>query len=297
MILLDKKCRKKLSYANSTYLIAIRANKPPLMAEIANELFEKNWIHAPVRPGKRGGAFAQSCVPSLHPYVLVNYSGTDKDVMTLAHELGHGIHMYLSRPKGILEADTPLTTAEMASVFGEQLVFNDLMNREADPAVRLSMLARKLEDSFATVFRQVSMNRFEDSIHTARRTEGELAHQRISELWLKSQRDMFQGSVTMRDEYGIWWSYIPHFINTPGYVYAYSFGNLLVLALFSKYQAEGASFAPKYIDVLSSGGSDKPEAILAKAGVDLTDPNFWHQGLNTLDDMVSQLESLVKAQK
>src|SRR5260221_582217 len=269
----------------------------PQMAEIAGQFFDKKWIHAPAVPGKRGGAFAAPTIPSLHPYVFLNYTGSDKDVMTLAHELGHGIHMYLSRPKGALEAGTPLTTAEMASVFGEMLVFNDLMQREPDPAVRLSMLARKLEDSFATIFRQISMNRFEDAIHTVRHSEGELSRERYSELWLKTQCDMFQDSVTMRDDYGIWWSYVSHFINVPGYVYAYAFGNLLVLALFNKYQTEGASFAPKYLDVLSSGGADRPENILRKAGVDLTDPNFWQQGLTILDGLVNDLEALVKPGK
>jgi oligoendopeptidase F len=213
--------------------------------------------------------------------------------MTLAHELGHGVHMYLSRPKGVFEAYTPLTTAEMASVFGEMLVFTDLMNRETDRSVQLAMLASKIEDTFATVFRQTSMNRFEDAIHTARRSEGELTSERFSALWLQTQRAMFGKSVTLTDDYGIWWSYIPHFLNTPGYVYAYAFGELLVLALFNLYKQEGESFAAKYLDVLSAGGSDTPENILAKVGVDLTDPNFWHQGLNTIDEMVTQLEGLV----
>ncbi len=278
--------------ARDIVLSAYRAFHPR-MAEIAGMFFEKSWIHAPALPGKRGGAFASPTITTAHPYVLVNFTGVDRDVMTLAHELGHGIHMYLSQPKGELEAGTPLTTAEMASVFGEQLVFEDLMQRESDPAVRRSMLARKIEDNFATIFRQVSMNRFEDSMHTARREEGELSSERLSELWLKTQRDMFQGSVTMREDYGLWWSYIPHFINTPGYVYAYAFGNLLVLALFNRYREEGSAFAPKYVEVLSSGGSDRPEAILSKAGVDLTDPDFWQQGLKTLDGMVTQLEALI----
>ncbi|MBI3396625.1 MAG: M3 family oligoendopeptidase, partial [Spirochaetia bacterium] len=231
----------------------------PKMAEVAAEFFDKRWIHAPVLPNKRGGAFASSCVPSVHPWVFVNFMGLGKDVMTLAHELGHGVHMYLSRPKGVLEANTPLTTAEMASVFGEMLVFNDMMKRETDPKVRQSMLASKIEDTFATVFRQVTMNRFEDAIHTARRSGGELTTDRYSELWLKTQRAMFGDSVTLRDDYGLWWSYVTHFIAVPGYVYAYAFGELLVLALFNQYRKQGDSFAPKYIDVLSSGGSDKPE--------------------------------------
>jgi oligoendopeptidase F len=265
----------------------------PRLAEIAGEFFEKHWIHAPVLQGKRGGAFASPSVPSHHPYVFVNYTGVGRDVMTLAHELGHGVHMYLARPKGVLEAYTPLTTAEMASVFGEMLVFTDLMAREADPAVRRSMLASKIEDTFATVFRQISMNRFEHAVHTARRDTGELPVDQFNALWMETQRAMFDGSVTLREDYGIWWSYVSHFINVPGYVYAYAFGELLVLALFNKYKQEGPSFAPKYLDVLAAGGSDKPERILAKVGVDLTDPAFWQEGLAAIDDMVRQLEALV----
>ena len=267
----------------------------PRLAEIAREFFDKNWIHAPALPGKRSGAFASPTITTAHPYILLNYTGQGRDVATLAHELGHGIHMYLSRPKGELEAGTPLTTAEMASVFGEMLVFNDLMSRESDPKVKLSMLARKVEDTFATVFRQVSMNRFEEAIHTARRGEGELSTERIGELWLDSQRAMFGDSLTLRDEYRLWWSYIPHFINTPGYVYAYSFGELLVMALFKLYQSEGPSFAPKYLEVLAMGGADRPENIVKLAGVDLADPTFWKQGLAIIDDMVSQIETLVNA--
>jgi oligoendopeptidase F len=200
--------------------------------------------------------------------------------------------MYLSRPKGIFAANTPLTTAEMASVFAEMLVFNDLMARENNPQVRLTMLAAKIESTFATVFRQISMNRFEHGVHTARRTEGELTTERINQIWLETQRAMFGDSVTLRDDYGIWWSYVNHFIAVPGYVYAYAFGELLVLSLFAKYRQEGAAFVPRYLDVLSAGGSDKPENILARAGVDLNDPNFWQEGLNIIDNMVSDLETL-----
>lgn len=264
----------------------------PRMADVAREFFDQNWIHAPVVPNKTGGAFSHPTVPSAHPFILLNYTGTVRDVMTLAHELGHGVHQYLSRPHGFFGAYTPLTTAEMASVFGEMLVFNDLMARESDPSARLAMLASKIEDTFATVFRQISMNRFEDAIHTARREEGELSVERFNEFWLQTQRAMFGQSLTLREDYGIWWSYIPHFIRTPGYVYAYAFGELLVLALFSQYKQEGAAFAPRYLEVLSSGGSDSPERILAKVGVDLTDPNFWQQGLQIIDDMVSDLEML-----
>jgi oligoendopeptidase F len=264
----------------------------PRMAEIASMFFEKRWIDAAVRPGKRSGAYSHRVVPSVHPYVFINYEATPRDVMTLAHELGHGVHQTLARAQGLLQAGTPLTTAETASVFGEMLVFQDLMSRETDPAIRLAMLVRKLENSFATVFRQISMNRFEDAIHTARRTEGELTTERFNELWLETQRAMFIDSVTMTDDYGIWWSYIPHFIHTPGYVYAYAFGELLVLALYARYQETGSSFAQAYLDMLAAGGSDWPHVLVQPLGVDLTDPGFWDKGLQMLDDLVSEAEEL-----
>ncbi|HEX9117824.1 MAG TPA: M3 family metallopeptidase, partial [Anaerolineae bacterium] len=188
-----------------------------------------------------------------------------------------------------------LTTAETASVFGEMLVFTDLMNREPDRSARIAMLASKIEDTFATVFRQISMNRFEDAVHTARRTEGELSQDRFSELWMQTQRAMFGDSLTLRDEYSIWWSYIPHFIHTPGYVYAYAFGELLVLALYARYQQVGNGFSGAYLDMLAAGGSDWPQNIVRPLGVDLTDPNFWHQGLQILDNMVAEAERLAAA--
>ncbi len=264
----------------------------PRMAEIAGEFFDKRWIDAPVRPGKTGGAYAMPMTPDLHPYVLLNYEARTQDVMTLAHELGHGVHQYLSRKQGMLESDTPLTTAETASVFGEMLVFQSMMAQEKDPAVRLAMLTRKLEDTFATVFRQVAMNRFEDAIHTARREQGELTTKQYGELWLKSQNDMFQGSVTMTDNYGSWWEYIYHFVNVPGYVYAYSFGELLVLALYARYEQVGPAFADDYLAMLTAGGSDWPHEIVKPLGVDLTDPGFWKHGLAILDEMVTQAEKL-----
>jgi oligoendopeptidase F len=189
---------------------------------------------------------------------------------------------------------TPLTTAEMASTFGEMLVINDLMNKESDPEARLAMLAHKVEDSFATIFRQISMNRFEDALHTARRTEGELSTARINELWLGTQRAMFGSSVTMTENYASWWSYVPHFLSTPGYVYAYAFGELLVLALFNLYRERGAAFVPQFIEVLAAGDSDWPEKILAKVGVDLSDLNFWSHGLDAVRSLVEQEEQLAK---
>lgn len=267
----------------------------PQIAEVAEKFFEGNWIHAPVTPGKRGGAFASPTVPSAHPYVFVNYTGKANDVMTLAHELGHGIHMYLSgQEHGIFGLYTPLTTAEMASTFGEMLVFSDLMSKEADPEVRLAMLAEKIEGNFATIYRQIAMNRFEDKLHNARRTEGELSTERISEFWLETQKAMFQGSVNLRDDYAIWWSYIPHFLHTPGYVYAYSFGELLVLALYRLYQQRGVDFVPQFIEVLTAGDSDWPDKILAKAGIDLADLNFWNEGLAILRGMVDEEERIAR---
>ncbi len=264
----------------------------PRMAQIAEIFFEYNWIDAAVRPGKRGGAYSSGVVPSVHPYVFMNYQARPRDVMTLAHELGHGVHQYLARERGLLQADTPLTTAEMASTFGEMLIFSSLMARERDPQARLAMLTHKLEDSFATVFRQIAMNRFEDAVHNARRGEGELTAERFSQFWMETQRAMFADSVTLTDNYSIWWSYITHFIDYPGYVYAYAFGELLVLALYARYQEVGRDFAERYIDALRAGGSNWPHEIVKPLGVDLTDPTFWRQGLHILDDMVSQAEAL-----
>lgn len=264
----------------------------PRMAEIASLFFSNGWIDSAVRPGKRGGAFSHGCVPSVHPYILTNFEGNARDVMTLAHELGHGVHQYLARERGVLSADTPLTTAETASVFGEALVFEEMMRREKDPKVRLAMLVREIEDAFATVFRQVAMNRFEEAAHTERRSAGELPTERFSALWLDTQRAMFQGSVTLTEDYGIWWSYIPHFLHTPGYVYAYSFGDLLVRALYSRYSSGAKGFADAYIGVLAAGGSDWPHALMARLGVDLKDPGFWANGLGLLDGMVKQAEAL-----
>lgn len=267
----------------------------PRLSEIARQFFDQNWIHAALQPGKRGGAFSASGPPSAHPFILMNYTGRENDVSTLAHELGHGVHQYLAaEAQGLLNASTPLTTAEMASTFGEMLVFSDLMEREPDAEARLAMLARKIEDTFATVFRQIAMNRFEDGLHTTRRSEGELTAERISGIWIETQRAMFQSSVNLRDDYAIWWSYIPHFVQVPGYVYAYSFGELLVLALFKIYQERGAEFVPAYLDVLAAGGSDWPDQILAKVGVDLTDLSFWNEGLNILREMVTQEEALAR---
>jgi len=264
----------------------------PRMAEIASLFFDKGWIDAGLRRGKRGGAFSSPCVPSVHPYVLLSYQGTTNDVMTLAHELGHGVHQYLARDRGILQQSTPLTTAETASTFGESLVFHDMYAREENRSVRLAMLVREIESAFATIFRQIAMNRFEQGIHTARRAEGELTLERFSHLWLDTQKQMFGGSVTLREDYGIWWSYIYHFLFAPGYVYAYAFGELLVRALYSRYQKAGPEFADAYLSVLAAGGSEWPHKLMAGLHVDLTDPGFWAEGLGLLEDMVRNAEDL-----
>jgi oligoendopeptidase F len=245
-----------------------------------------------VHPGKRGGAFSSSTVPGAHPYILLSFQGTTRDVMTLAHELGHGVHQYLARDRGILQQNTPLTMAETASVFCETLVFQDLISRERDPDVVLSMLVREIESSFATVFRQIAMNRFEDAVHTARRAEGELAAERLCRIWLDTQRAMFGGSVTLTEDYGIWWSYIPHFLHAPGYVYAYGFGDLLVRALYARFLSSGKDFPENYLAMLAAGGSDWPARIVKPLGVDLSSPGFWGLGLERLEEVVIKAEKL-----
>ena len=264
----------------------------PKAGEIAGLFFEKNWIDAELRLGKRGGAFSASTVPSVHPYILANYTDNLRDVMTIAHELGHGVHQYLSQGVGYLQCDTPLTTAETASVFGEMLVFHRLMENEKDAKVKLGLLCSKIEDAFATVFRQVVLTRFEQKLHHARRSEGELSTERAGELWMEANRPMHGKAVELRDDYGWWWLYIPHFIHSPFYCYAYSFGELLVLALYRKYQQEGESFVPKYLDLLSAGGSDSPENLLEKLGVDIKAPDFWQGGTDIIREMVEDAEKL-----
>ncbi len=262
--------------------------------QAAQRFFDENWIHAAPSDTKRGGAYATPITPDVHPYVFMSYNGTARDVMTLAHELGHGIHMLFSGDGVLEDLYTPLTTAETASTFAEMLVFQDLLSREEDKEVQLSMLIQKVEDSFSTIFRQVAMNRFEHGLHTTRREQGEPSPEQISEIWMETQRAMYGDSLTLTDNYRVFWSYIPHFIHVPGYVYAYSFGELLVLALFNIYQQEGASFAPKYLDVLKAGNSDYPDAILEKVGVDLNDPNFWNEGIAALSALVDREEALAR---
>ncbi|MGA2027956.1 MAG: M3 family oligoendopeptidase [Syntrophobacteraceae bacterium] len=260
------------------------------MEKIALRFFKERWIHAPVLPGKRSGAFAHPVVPSSHPYVFLNFTGSRRDVMTLAHELGHGIHQYLARSQGLFNSDTPLTTAESASVFGEMLVFRSVLKRTASQVERLGLLCSKIEDTFATVFRQVAMNRFEEAVHNARRTRGELDPDFISSAWIETQTAMFGDSVRLLDHYRTWWSYIPHFVHSPGYVYAYAFGELLVMALYEQYLRDGPDFVPRYLAFLRSGGKAGPEELLRPFGVDLADAGFWDRGIRIIEMLVDEAE-------
>jgi oligoendopeptidase F len=264
----------------------------PHAGEIVRRFFSHQWIDAELRPGKRGGAFSSAAVPSAHPYILMNFTDKLRDVMTLAHELGHGLHQYLARGVGYLQCDTPLTTAEMASVFGEMLTFERLLGVHQEPRIRLALLCSKIEDSFATVFRQTVLTRFEQAAHRARQEEGELTTSRLNELWLVANTPMHGDAVKLTDDYAWWWLYISHFVHVPFYCYAYAFGELLVLALFEKYRVEGRAFVRQYLDLLAAGGSDAPSRLLARLNVDIANPNFWKMGLKLLDDMVTQAEHL-----
>jgi oligoendopeptidase F len=266
-----------------------------VMADSAREFFDDHWIDAPPRPGKRGGAFCSYAVPSAHPYVMLNYTSRRRDVLTLAHELGHGVHASLARPRGIFEHHTPLTLSETASVFGETLVFRRLLDQASTPESRLTLLAEHVEGSIATVFRQVAMNRFEDLAHSARRSEGELSIDRLGELWEQSQAELLGDSVEITDNYRCWWSYVPHFIGTPGYGYAYAYGQLLALSVYGRYVEEGEDFVPRYIELLSAGGSRSPEELAAIAGLDLTDPGFWARGLELVRGQLGAAEDAAAA--
>jgi len=222
----------------------------------------------------------------------MNYTDKLRDVMTLAHELGHGLHQYLARSVGYLQCDTPLTTAETASVFGEMLTFQRLQTLYPEPRIRLAMLCSKIEDGFATAFRQVVLTRFEQQLHRTRREQGEVSTEQINALWRQANLPMHGDAVVLTDDYDWWWMYIGHFIHVPFYCYAYAFGELLVLALVQKYKQEGPAFVPRYLELLAAGGSDRPQVLLAKLGVDVTDPAFWELGLRLLGDMVAEAEVL-----
>lgn len=260
--------------------------------EMIRRFFDERWIDAEARPGKRGGAFCAGITPDWHPYVLMNYLGKKRDVMTLAHELGHGMHDMFASGQHFLEYHPSLAAAETASVFGEMLTFNRLLAGIREPKAKLSLLTGKIEDIFATVFRQTSMYRFEQDLHAARRAQGELTAEAINAIWQRNVQAMFEDSVEMGEGHHIWWMYIPHFIHTPFYVYAYAFGQLMVMALYARYQEEGPAFVPRYLDILRAGGSKRPADIMAGAGIDISRREFWEAGLQTIGDMVTQAEDI-----
>jgi oligoendopeptidase F len=267
----------------------------PELGSLATRFFDDRHIDAPVRPAKRGGAFCASGVPSEFPYVLLNYTSRRRDVLTLAHELGHGVHFALAAKQGVFHQHTPLTLAETASVFGETIVFARLLEEDSTPASRLALLAENLEDTIATVFRQVAMNSFEHLVHTARREEGELSVERFGELWAQSQSEMLGDSVQVTDGYRSWWSYIPHFIGSPGYVYAYAYGQLLALSVYQRYEQAGPELVPRYLEMLAAGGSRSPQELGAIVGVDLSDPGFWDAGLDLVERQLADAEAAAEA--
>ncbi len=285
--------RSTFENARTVVLDAFEAFSP-VAAAAARQFFERRWIDAEVRPGKQDGAFCASPSPALHPYVLCNHTGNMRDVMTLAHELGHGVHGWLARKQTLFNYDTPLTTAETASVFGEFLVFDHLLATEKDPHVQLALLCGKIEDAFATVFRQAVLTRFEQAVF-ARRKEARFTPETVCDLWLRANRPYYGDAVELTEAYRWGWSYIPHFIHSRFYCYSYVFGELLVLCLYRQYKEQGAAFIPKYIALLEAGGSDAPEALLAPLGVDFHDPAFWQKGFDEIRALVDRAEALADA--
>jgi oligoendopeptidase F len=287
---------RDIGWAEGTRIVRdAYASFSPELAGIVDRFIDESWIDAPMRPGKRGGAFAAGVSPGHHPYVLLNWTSKTRDVATLAHELGHGVHFYLAREQGIFHQQTPLTLAETASVFGETVTSNRLLSMIDDPNERFALLASSLEDSIATVFRQIAMNRFEDAAHTARRAQGELSVERIGDLWAETQQAMLGDSVEITDGYRTWWSYVPHFIGSPGYVYAYAYGQLLALSVYARYRDEGDAFVPAYLDLLRAGGSDTPENLARIVDCDLADPDFWRNGLKIVEDQLTAAEEAARA--
>ncbi len=263
----------------------------PELADIGQVFFEKNWIDAALRPGKDSGAFSHPTVPSVHPYILQNYHGKSWDVMTLAHELGHGIHQILAAKQGDLMASTPLTLAETASIFGEMLTFHSLLSQTTDPKRRKVILAGKVGDMLNTVVRQISFCEFEKAVHE-RRKQGELTPEEIGEIWVETQKRSLGPSITLTKDYANNWSYISHFFHVPFYVYAYAFGNCLVNSLYAVYRENPEGFQEKYIALLSAGGTLSYKEILAPFGLDAEDPNFWNKGLKMISDLIDELEAL-----
>jgi oligoendopeptidase F len=263
----------------------------PEMSEIAKKFFDKQWIDAASRPGKSPGAFAHPTVPSVHPYVLINYQGRPRDVMTLAHELGHGVHQVLAGQQGTLMSATPLTLAETASVFGEMLTFRSLINETKDAGERKAMLAQKVEDMINTVVRQIAFYQFERAVHTERKN-GELTSDQIGQLWMEIQKESLGPAVRFAQGYETFWTYIPHFIHSPFYVYAYAFGDCLVNSLYAVYQNAESGFQDKYFDMLKAGGTKHHSELLAPFGLDATDPGFWDKGLSVIEGLIDELEAM-----
>jgi oligoendopeptidase F len=278
------------SDARATILNAYGAFSPR-MAEVADQFFTKSWIDAPVRPGKQPGAFAHPTVPSAHPYVLLNYMGKPRDVMTLAHELGHGVHQVLAAPNGPLMAPTPLTLAETASVFGEMLTFKKLLAQTTDKKQRKAMLASKVEDMINTVVRQIAFYSFERKVHSERRN-GELTAAKICDLWMSVQSESLGPAIQLRPGYETFWAYIPHFVHSPFYVYAYAFGDCLVNSLYAVYEKSASGFAERYLEMLSAGGTKHHSELLAPFGLDARDPKFWDGGLSVIASLIGELEAL-----
>jgi oligoendopeptidase F len=266
------------------------ASFSPTLGDLVKRFYDERWIDVPARPGKRNGAFSAATVPSVHPYVLLNFTGSRRDALILAHELGHGVHQSLAAERGVFHQNTPLTVAETASVFGETLTFGRLLEQTSDPASRLSLLAESIEGTIATVFRQVAMHRFEAQIHEERRSRGEIPPDRFGQLWAATQIEMFEDSLEITDDYRSWWSYVHHFTASPGYVYAYAYGQLLALSVYQRYVEEGEAFVPRYLDMLAAGGSKSPEELGRIVGVDLTDPGFWSAGLDLVERELDQAE-------
>lgn len=266
----------------------------PGAGEMVSRFFDERWIDVEARPGKLPGAFCSPTVASHHPYVLLNYTGKRTDVLTLAHELGHGLHQALGSEQGPFHHTTPLTMAETASLFGETIVFNRLLELSDSPRSRFMLLAERVEGAIGAVFRQVAMNGFEDRVHTARRSEGELSLERFGELWFETQSEMLGDAVELDDEYRSWWSYIPHFIHVPGYVYAYAFGFLLATSVYAAYERRGPKFVPTYLEMLSAGGSKSPEELALMVGCDLTEESFWSQGLDMIERDIAAAEEAAR---
>lgn len=266
----------------------------PELGSLAGRFFDERWIDVPARPGKVPGAFCAPTAASHHPYVLLNFTGRRRDALVLAHELGHGVHQALGASQGPFHHSTPLTVAETASVFGETIVFNRLLEMAGSPRSRFALLAEKVEGAIATVFRQVAMNAFETRVHNERRTEGELSIERFGDLWIETQSELLGDPVELSDEYRAWWSYIPHFIHVPGYVYAYAFGQLLAVSVYGVYEQRGADFVPSYLEMLSAGGSRSPEELARMVGCDLADPSFWDGGLAVIERDITLAEEAAR---